>query len=84
MPQFQSNEIDDAKKRVREMQERTKQLSETPKDDEINLEQLKAMIELLAPLKSKDSTPLALFALLSAMKEEYDKTLILALIYILL
>ena len=66
------------------MQERTKQLSETPKDDEINLEQLKAMIELLAPLKSKDSTPLALFALLSAMKEEYDKTLILALIYILL
>ena len=83
MAQFSGSEIDDAKKRVREMQERTRQLSEAPKE-EINLDILKALIELLAPLKDKSTTPLALVALLSAMKEDCDKTLLLALLYILL
>ncbi|MBE6719929.1 MAG: hypothetical protein E7571_04620 [Ruminococcaceae bacterium] len=83
MPQFSGSDIDDAKKRVREMQERTKQLADSPKE-EINTEQLSALIELLSPLKNKDITPLALFALISAIKEDCDKTLLLALIYILL
>ena len=78
------NEIDDAKKRVREMQERTRQYNDNDKTDELNLEQLKTMIDLLSSLKGKDTTQLALFALVYAMKEDCDKTLILALLYILL
>jgi hypothetical protein len=83
MPQFNTNEIDDAKKRVREMQERTKQYADTGRE-ELNVDALKSMIDLLMPLKSKDNTPLALLALVSALKEGEDKTLILALLYILL
>ena len=83
MPQFNTNEIDDAKKRVREMQERTKQYADTGRE-EPNVDALKSMIDLLMPLKSKDNTPLALLALVSALKEGEDKTLILALLYILL
>ena len=84
MPQFQSSEIDDAKKRVREMQERTKQFSDTQQNDEIDLGKLNSLIELFSSLKGKDNTQLALFSLLSAMKEDCDKTLIMALLYILL
>ena len=84
MPQFSGNEIDEAKKRVREMQERTRHLADTDKSDELDAEQLIMLIDLLQPLKSKDTTPLTLFALISAMKENCNKTLILALIYILL
>ncbi|MBE6817173.1 MAG: hypothetical protein E7520_05675 [Ruminococcaceae bacterium] len=83
MPQFNTNEIDDAKKRVREMQERTKQYADAGRE-ELNVDALKSMIDLLMPLKSKDNTPLALLALVSALKEGEDKTLILALLYILL
>ena len=83
MPQFSAGDIDDAKKRVREMQERTRQLSETGRE-ELNADALKAMIELLAPLKSKEFTPLTLAALASALQNNDDKTVILALLYILL
>lgn len=83
MPQFNTNEIDDAKKRVREMQERTKQYADAGRE-ELNVDALKSMIDLLMPLKSKDNAPLALLALVSALKEGEDKTLILALLYILL
>ena len=83
MPQFSTGDIDDAKKRVREMQERTKQYSDTSRE-ELNADALKSMIDLLAPLKSKEMSPVALVALISALRDNYDKTLILALIYILL
>lgn len=83
MPQFSTGDIDDAKKRVREMQERTKQYSDTSRE-ELNPDALKSMIDLLAPLKSKEMSPVALVALISALRDNYDKTLILALIYILL
>ncbi|MBR0413093.1 MAG: hypothetical protein IJI47_05965 [Eubacterium sp.] len=78
------NEIDDAKKRVRDMQERTKQYSDRAETNEIDVDQLKTMIDLLSSLKSKKTTPLALFALISAIQDGCDKTLILALLYILL
>ncbi len=84
MAQFTGNDIDEAKKRVREMQERTKQFSDSDRGDEPDFEKLKAYIDLLAPLKSKDTAPLALFTLISAMKDDCDKTLLLALLYILL
>ncbi len=83
MAQFSGSEIDDAKKRVREMQERTRQYSEGERD-EVNIDALKSLIELLSPLKEKSITPLVLVSLISAMKEECDKTLLLALLYILL
>ncbi|MBR3149516.1 MAG: hypothetical protein IKF64_05030 [Eubacterium sp.] len=83
MAQFTTNDIDDAKKRVRDMQERTRQYSEAAKD-EVNLEALKALIDILTPMKEKELTPLMLISLISAMRDECDKTLILALLYILL
>ena len=85
MAQFQNSDIDDAKKRVREMQEKTRQFSQAAGDNTFSAEKLMGYIELLTPLKSREGiTPLALFTLVSAMKEDCDKALILAIFYILL
>ncbi len=83
MPQFSGSEIDEAKKRVREMQERTKNVTEKGTQT-LDFDKLKSLIDLLTPLKEKERDPLTLIALVSALKDNADTTLILALIYILL
>lgn len=83
MPQFSGNEIDEAKKRVREMQERTRNVAEKGTQT-LDFDKLKSLIDLLTPLKENERDPLTLIALVSALKDNADTTLILALIYILL
>ncbi len=83
MPQFSGSEIDEAKKRVREMQERTKNVTDK-NAEKLDFDKLKSLIDLLTPLKENERDPLTLIALVSALKDNADTTLILALIYILL
>ncbi len=83
MPQFSGSEIDEAKKRVREMQERTKNVTDK-NAEKLDFDKLKSLIDLLTPVKEKERDPLTLIALVSALKDNADSTLILALIYILL
>ncbi|MBR2278014.1 MAG: hypothetical protein IJ872_02265 [Eubacterium sp.] len=83
MPQFSGSEIDEAKKRVREMQERTRNVAEKGTQT-LDFDKLKSLIDLLTPLKENERDPLTLIALVSALKDNADTTLILALIYILL
>ncbi|MBQ8980064.1 MAG: hypothetical protein IJ077_00460 [Eubacterium sp.] len=83
MPQFSGSEIDEAKKRVREMQERTKNVTDK-NAEKLDFDKLKSLIDLLTPLKDNERDPLTLIALVSVLKDNADTTLILALIYILL
>ncbi|MBR1531468.1 MAG: hypothetical protein IJ643_05365 [Eubacterium sp.] len=83
MPQFSGSEIDEAKKRVREMQERTRNVTDK-NAEKLDFDKLKSLIDLLTPLKENERDPLTLIALVSALKDNADTTLILALIYILL
>ncbi|MBQ8077274.1 MAG: hypothetical protein IJ235_02715, partial [Eubacterium sp.] len=50
----------------------------------LDFDKLKSLIDLLTPLKDNERDPLTLIALVSALKDNADTTLILALIYILL
>ena len=83
MPQFSGSEIDEAKKRVREMQERTKNVTDK-NAEKLDFDKLKSLIDPLTPLKDNERDPLTLIALVSVLKDNADTTLILALIYILL
>ena len=83
MPQFSGSEIDEAKKRLREVQERTKNVTDK-NPEKLDFHKLKTLIDLLTPLKDNERDPLTLIALVSVLKDNADTTLILALIYILL
>ncbi len=85
MQQFSNSEIDEAKKRVRDMQQRTRAPeSGAEKTEEFDLPLFESLVQVLSPLKSGDKmTPLALLTLLAALKENDNKTLLMALIFIL-
>ncbi|MBQ7202405.1 MAG: hypothetical protein IJS03_00140 [Eubacterium sp.] len=85
MAQFGTNEIDEAKRRVQDMQSRAKNLTNTEDDGELNCEKLKLYIELFTPLAKKDKDLAAvMLSLFLSKNQEVDKMLILALLFILL
>ena len=85
MAQFSTNEIDEAKRRVQDMQSRAKQLSNTEDEGELNVEKLRLYIELFTPMIQKDGNLASvLLSILMSKNQEVDKMLLLAILFILL
>lgn len=93
MSDFSSNDINEAKKRVREMRDRARGVVESAPNDKLpeilpkpkpKANEIGGIGEIFSSLLSSEDSSLILALVLILSRENADNTLIMALLYILL
>lgn len=87
MPDFSTNDVNEAKRRVREMQSRAREYVNEPEIHQNDVNEVNSVLNLgdsLGSLFSSSDSALILAIILILSREGADNMLILALLYILL